>query len=400
MAQLISYLSFAFVLGYVIWQVRQAVLFRRAIDPAPAGNPYDHTVSVVIPFRNEADHLAGLVKSLLSQDYPAERLHLIFVDDHSTDGSAGVIEHACAAAGAVIFGGAGAQPGSGDLTLPSVRLLRLADHRGDGKPTAHKKAALTYAIDSTDSDLIFTTDADCQLPRAWVSRMNASFAPDTQVVCGLVEISPVRNFCDYYQFLDLAAYQFLTAVSIERGTPTLANGAAFGFRRSAFIEAGGYRGVDHLPSGDDVLLLHKFTRVYSSAAFRFLAAGPAVVTAPVDGWMDLWRQRLRWAGKAGSYQSPYLQFAQFQTFFACAGLLLLFLLSWYLRSAALFLMPLAFKVLVDYANLRAVLRLYRMDFSGRHGAYLLTALIYPLFLVAVGLAVAAGQKTTWKGRAA
>ncbi len=44
-------------------------------------------VSVMMPFRNEAAHLPGLIDDLSRQSYPVELFLVILVNDHSTDGS-------------------------------------------------------------------------------------------------------------------------------------------------------------------------------------------------------------------------------------------------------------------------------------------------------------------------
>jgi succinoglycan biosynthesis protein ExoA len=49
-------------------------------------------VSVVIPMRNEAATIAGLLDSILAQDYPADRLELLVVDGQSTDDSAALVD--------------------------------------------------------------------------------------------------------------------------------------------------------------------------------------------------------------------------------------------------------------------------------------------------------------------
>ena len=48
-------------------------------------------VSVVVPFRNEGDHLPGLLADLSRQTYPQELLEFILVDDHSVDDSANMV---------------------------------------------------------------------------------------------------------------------------------------------------------------------------------------------------------------------------------------------------------------------------------------------------------------------
>jgi len=49
--------------------------------------PVSGKIAVIIPARNEANHIGRAVRSLLRQDCPAE-LHIYVVDDNSTDGTA------------------------------------------------------------------------------------------------------------------------------------------------------------------------------------------------------------------------------------------------------------------------------------------------------------------------
>lgn len=50
-------------------------------------------VAVVVPARNEADVIGGVIRALLEQDYPGH-LHIFVVDDHSTDDTAGTAARA------------------------------------------------------------------------------------------------------------------------------------------------------------------------------------------------------------------------------------------------------------------------------------------------------------------
>jgi glycosyltransferase involved in cell wall biosynthesis len=49
-------------------------------------------VSIVIPVRNEARHLAACLQSILEQDYPSERLEILVVDGMSQDGTRQIVE--------------------------------------------------------------------------------------------------------------------------------------------------------------------------------------------------------------------------------------------------------------------------------------------------------------------
>lgn len=332
---------------------------------------------MVVPFRDEAENLPTLLAALQAQTYT--NFELIFIDDHSSDDGP-----------AYLGANAGAKNGL------SVRIFPLANHPEADTLVAHKKAALTMGIDHSQADIILTTDADCHLPPDLLERVAAAFTPEVEVVLGPVFNAPVAGFCQYFQALDLAAYQFLTAVSINNGTPTLANGACLAFRRDSFQRVGGYAGVDHLPSGDDVLLLHKFRQVLPASAFAWLLKGEPVDTLPLAGWSALWLQRLRWAGKAGNYQARELEYAQALSFLASLSLLALLPLSLHLRSVAPLIIAWGLKLSIDWLSLSGIIRHYGRGSLLRW--YLPTALLYPFFLVSVGTAALLGAKASWKGR--
>jgi len=50
-------------------------------------------VSLVIPMRNEGDHIRPCLEAALAQDYPAERMEILVVDGCSTDRSREVVAH-------------------------------------------------------------------------------------------------------------------------------------------------------------------------------------------------------------------------------------------------------------------------------------------------------------------
>lgn len=366
---------------YVGWQLRNLLAWRLNLKkpaPGPAGS--HPSVAVLIPFRNEADNLPVIASSLLAQEY-AGSLKIVFIDDHSTDGGAG--------------------------SLPAgVTVLRLADHLRGQQTVAHKKAALAYAVATVSAEVIITTDADCDWPKDRVARIAEHFAGGKDIVLGPVLIAPMANFCSAFQALDLAAYQFLTAATARMGRPVLANGANFAFRKTLFEQVGGYAGVDHLPSGDDVLLLHKFLRERGSkdgfdapsplTPNCVYAAEASVSTRPVAGWRALWYQRLRWAGKAGEYTNPGLQFAQALTFGLSLAIVSALLFYPLLPRPRLLLMLWGGKALIDLICLWPVMRHFGQAFALRW--YPAAALLYPFFLVAVGGAALLGFKSGWKGR--
>ncbi len=53
-------------------------------------------VSVVVPVRNEAAHVENTVAAILGQDYPEDRLEILFADGRSTDATRAILERAAA----------------------------------------------------------------------------------------------------------------------------------------------------------------------------------------------------------------------------------------------------------------------------------------------------------------
>ena len=364
----------AIVSLYTIWQLRNLRLWATP-DRLPPASKQLPVISVIVPFRNEAGRLPALLDSLYAQDYPGE-WEIILVDDHSDDG--------------------GGESLHTPVDIP-LRQFKLAEYPSYLGGPAYKKAAITLGIDRARGEIMVTTDADCQWTPGGLSALGRRFASGADVVLGTVLIEPVTDLCSAFQALDLAGYQLLTRASVVAGTPTLANGAHFAFRKAAFMGVGGYGGVDHLPSGDDVLLLHKFVQDGGYLLRHVGDSAEVVATRPVYGWRTLWRQRLRWAGKAGNYASPALTFAQalaFCTSFTIvAGLVLgLFQPAFAWIAVAVW----AGKAGVDYLLLDRFCRYFGRALWMRY--YWSVQAIYPFFLVAVGLAALSGTRTEWKGR--
>jgi hopene-associated glycosyltransferase HpnB len=77
----------------MFWRARDDAAVTTAVPAAP------RSVVAVIPARDEAEVIGRAVGSLLAQDYRGP-LHIIVVDDHSSDGTAAAVREAAARAGA------------------------------------------------------------------------------------------------------------------------------------------------------------------------------------------------------------------------------------------------------------------------------------------------------------
>jgi len=239
-------------------------------------------ISVIIPARNEEENIAPCLDSVLRQDYPTDLFEVIVVDDHSTDKTALKVREA----------------GGG-----RVRLLALQDHLEAGsRLNAYKKKAIETAVGLSTGQLIVTTDADCLVQRNWLRLFACCFESAGPVfIAAPVAYTGETSFLGRFQSLDFMTLQGITGASVYKKFHTMCNGANLAYSRAVFDEVGGFRNIDAIASGDDMLLMHKMYRLYPER-ITFLKSPEAIVrTLPMPDWRSFFNQRVRWASKADKY---------------------------------------------------------------------------------------------------
>jgi len=361
------------VLYFLLWYVLMAVLlygWRKAASAwamhvEPSVIP---SVSVVIPLRNEAAHLPDLLRDLEGQELlPHE---IIFVDDHSTDASAALCRQFAS-------------------TRPGVYLLQLpTDCEG-------KKAALQAGITAATGEIIVTTDADCRLPATWLRTLVTCFQhPTTQLAAGTVVFS-CSSVLSRFMALEQLALQAAAAASFYYQVPVFCSGANMAFRKKAFVEAGGYVHTLHLPSGDDVFLMRRIKALYPQGLVFCAAPGATVTTPAPQTVADLFRQRIRWAGKWKMLGPATAALAAFVFTFQLVVLALPALaMNWVITLPTFFVLVLT-KWLTEALLLHRVARHLGTSFSGAY--FLLAQVLFPPYVLLTGI-LAFRKKTLWKGR--
>ena len=101
------------------------------------------SVSLLVPARNEADHIEAKIRNCCELDYPPQKLEIIVVDDGSGDGTAGRAEAAFERLAAAADGG----------PLPALTVLRQPRRLG-------KAAALNRGVGEARGEVLVFSDAD------------------------------------------------------------------------------------------------------------------------------------------------------------------------------------------------------------------------------------------------
>lgn len=318
--------------------------------------------SIIVPFKNESKNLEDLLNSINQLDYNKLNFEVILVNDSSTDNSVSVIHN-------------------WRFNNPYVQLTIL-DNVVVSKSS--KKDAITRAICVAKHDWILTTDADCILPNNLLNGYSSYYKnhPDKQFLIGGVSINKANNFLSQYQSLDFASLQAVTIGSFGIDETFMCNGANLAFTKKVFNEVGGYKGVNHIASGDDVFLLQKILNYNVNLIGYILNNESIVLTKPVLTWKSLIIQRARWGKKSKAYQSLYPKVLGIFTLLAnisCLGLFYYLFQSIYsfeciILLTAKFVSDLSLLLLYKRLNKNISLYLFPISF-----------VLYPIITFLVGL---------------
>jgi biofilm PGA synthesis N-glycosyltransferase PgaC len=328
------------------------------------------TISVVIPVRNEAQTITGLLHDLSKQTLLPDEV--ILVNDHSTDQTVQTVE----------------QWMQQNTRLP-VRIIEMADG------VQGKKKAIAAAVAQAQGEVIVTTDGDCRVDEEWLQSIASTFSSDKiKLVAGAVRLK-ADTFFGAMQQLEQAALTGTSAAFISLGIPVMCSGANLAYRKVVFNEVNGYAGNEHIASGDDEFLLKKIGARYPGGIVFNADRRSVVTTTPVKSVGELIHQRVRWAGK---WRSP----------FGISSWLAMFIFVFHLTLLSLPLLAMAWVVSLGTVSILVLIKLFMeliylkrisnlMKAPVNLHAFAVLQFLYPPYVVFFGF-ISNWLKATWKGR--
>ncbi len=362
--------AYLILIGFLIVGFDKVKLFN--LKDIPAKTKF----TVIVPFRNEAEPLPELLKSISELNYPKELFEIVFVDDESEDESVKVLDtfriH---------------QDTRTDISI-------IKNKRTSNSP---KKDAITSAISKAKHDWIVTTDADCVLPKFWLDSFDECIQrDDCELIAGPLTYSKTNGFLEHFQLLDILSLQGSTIGGFGMNRPFLCNGANLAYKKTLFKNLNGFHGNSDIASGDDIFLLEKAVVNYKSKV-KYLKCEHAIVTTqPQPTWKSLKNQRVRWAAKTSAY-NWFGKLVGIIVFLMNGGLMvfgLLWLAGIIKWQVLLYILTIKFGI--------DVLLIYKAAtfFNQKEAlkSYLVSFFVYPLFSIyIVFISVFKGYK--WKDRA-
>ncbi|MDX5320836.1 MAG: glycosyltransferase, partial [Bacteroidota bacterium] len=309
--------------------------------------------TIIIPFRNEAQNLPSLLTALDKQSY--QHAVFLFVDDHSTDGGAEIIQ--------------AWRPQFGER-----KLLRLSEDQSG------KKMAVRNGVREANTEWILFTDADTVPSPDWIASMMAMGREQgVNFVSGPVSFTGGKSWFERWQILEFSGLIALGAAAIGIKKPTMCNGANLMYRKSIFEEVGGFEGNLKVASGDDQFMMHRVHEKYPDS-IRFCKNPAAIVfTAPQAGLSEFLNQRVRWASKNGQFERKSVSYEMigvwFLSFILIAGLIGGIVDS---RVYPFLLMAFVMKMGIEYLFYAKVLNFFQQE---RRIRFFLFSEIFQIFYV-------------------
>jgi len=189
-----------------------SMLLGKNFDPKIEG--YEPTVDVVIPMYNEGKGIQGTMLSMLSQNYPAEKLSVTVVDDCSTDDSLFWARKAAA------------------LHPERANVIK-------NKVNVGKRIGIAHAVRRSKAEIIVSVDSDVVVHPDAVRHLVARFvSDDIAAVGGRVNVSnPNENWLTKMQTIKYHfGYGFLKSLERVFRTVMCLSGCLTAYRRSVLLE--------------------------------------------------------------------------------------------------------------------------------------------------------------------
>ena len=332
----ISFLLLAVYAGLIIYY-RQSWLSIPTFKPGATGIAQTK-ISIIIPARNEQENIGACLDSIIGQSYPKHLYEVLVVDDHSTDDTAAIIK---------------------SYQAENVQLISLKDFVSANELNSYKKKAIEIAILQSTGQLIVTTDADCIVPQNWLQTIAAFYEEQKPAFIVMpVAINCGNRFIEIFQALDFMTLQGITGASVHKKFHSMCNGANLAYTKKAFNEAGGFKGIDNIASGDDMLLLHKIFKLQPNGIAYLKSKEVIVHTQPVHTISQFLNQRIRWASKADKYEDKRIFVVLLLVYFLNVWVMLLGISACFINTGILLIEVLLAKTIIELFFLWPVARFF------------------------------------------
>ena len=312
-------------------------------------------VSVVIAARNEEKTLPKLLKDLVNQDYPKNKLEIIIANDRSSDKTGDIIEKTI----------------SKHKNIKHVKIKNTNE-------TAPKKFALEQAINQSNGKIIISTDADCRVLKTWVSSMVSSLNNKDGIIIGFSQVL-AKSFFERYQSIDFFCI-FIANVGFAGWEKFFSgSGQNLAYTKKSFYDIGGFSSKEKSISADDMYLVQSISSI-EKCQINF-DPNSYVSTYPEKTIISFLNQRIRWSSYAKNNLGRNNGFFLFLlSSFSCNVATLFFIFMNPIISLIIILVKSFLEGLIIFKGTK----LFRIKISA--GSFVFWSILQPLYIPFVALA--------------
>ena len=261
----IIFYTFAFISVYVqMFFLVTYIQKRKQITYSPEHIELDTypTVTIMVPCYNEEKTLEKTIKSLLSLDYPKEKLKIFIIDDGSRDGTWNLMQQYD--------------------NHPNIKIF----HKENGG----KHTALNLGLKNLESEFLGCLDADSFVHPQALKRIMKTFESNPKIMAvapSIIVFNP-KNVIQTVQRIEYEMANYVKKMLGFIGGIHVTPGPFSIFRKKVFDELGPYRKAHNTEDQEIGLRMQEHWYKIDACPDAY------VYTNSPDSIMKLHRQRVRW----------------------------------------------------------------------------------------------------------
>jgi cellulose synthase/poly-beta-1,6-N-acetylglucosamine synthase-like glycosyltransferase len=244
-----------------------------AKKPEPTQTYTDYewpSISILVAARNEEEHIATCLQSLLELDYPNAKIEILVGNDQSEDQTKEIVSQFV-------------------RSNRSIQLIDITDNLGKAKGKANVLAQLAQ---KASGDFFLITDADIVVNTQWAKELISHFTSPQLAIVSAVTLVHGPSIQDRLQGIDWLYFMGLLKGADNAGLHCTAVGNNMAIRKEAYEDVGGYESLDFSVTED--FKLYKEVRKKKWKTQNIISRNTLNISRPVHSFMHLMHQRKRW----------------------------------------------------------------------------------------------------------
>jgi cellulose synthase/poly-beta-1,6-N-acetylglucosamine synthase-like glycosyltransferase len=259
MLQLIIWILYTVILYVTVFQI---IVFLEKEDIKSETEWLDSwpTLTVTVPAYNEENTIEMTLDSILSAEYPQDKLEIIVVDDGSEDATAEKVEE-----------------------YTDRENVKLVSQENQGKG-----AALNTGLEEATGEFFACVDADSRLKEDSLKNIISGFDEDTAAIASAMKVHNPKNMIQRVQWLEYLVGIFTRSLMARINAIHVTPGPLSVYRTEVLRDVGGF---DEESLVEDQEICFRMQRNHWKVEHS--RKGEVFTVAP-DSMRALYRQRKRW----------------------------------------------------------------------------------------------------------